>query len=238
MPPPGPGPPPGVTLPPLGPEPPPGPGPPLLALVDLLPGAPSQSLASAAGCPGGPLVLVAIAAAPGGWARRPISACPVTAPRSGMWRALSRLPPTMGHIIFVCFSRRGPAPALAPCVIPSALVPTCAPAPPRGRARFRPPAPLPHLLLSIHVCAGLGEGVTQEGGPKVRGERVPPIRPRAFDPAINWMQASFTHQVDATYTRHICTRRDPQKVEFAAGSYRGNTLPAHLWSAFPSHSLP
>ena len=36
---------------------------------------------------------------------------------------------------------------------------------------------------------------------------------------------------------HIHTRQDPQRVKFVAGSYRGNTLLAHLRSAFLGHFL-
>ena len=43
-------------------------------------------------------------------------------------------------------------------------------------------------------------------------------------------------QVDGAYTGHIHTRRDPQQVEFATGSYQGNTLLAHLQSAFPARA--
>ena len=64
------------------------------------------------------------------------------------------------------------------------------------------------------------------------------LQDRAFDPALDWMQASFAAQADGTYSRHIRTRRDPQRVEFTAGSYRGNALLAHLWYAFPGHFLP
>ena len=60
----------------------------------------------------------------------------------------------------------------------------------------------------------------------------------ASNPALDWMKASFTSQADGTYYGHICTRRDPQRVEFTAGSYRGNALLAHLWSTFPGHFLP
>ena len=31
------------------------------------------------------------------------------------------------------------------------------------------------------------------------------LQDRTFDPALNWMQASFMYQVDGTYTGHICT---------------------------------
>ena len=64
------------------------------------------------------------------------------------------------------------------------------------------------------------------------------IQDRTFDSSLDWMQASSTAQSDDTYTRHIHTRRDPQRVEFAAGSYRGNALLTHLRSAFPGHFLP
>ena len=63
------------------------------------------------------------------------------------------------------------------------------------------------------------------------------LQERAFYPALNCMQAIFTDQLDGTYTGHICTRQDPQRVEFAAGYYRGNALIAHLRSAFPVHFL-
>ena len=60
----------------------------------------------------------------------------------------------------------------------------------------------------------------------------------SYEPALDWMQASFTAQADRTYTGLICTRQDPQKVEFAAGSYRGNALLTQLRSALPGHFLP
>ena len=59
-----------------------------------------------------------------------------------------------------------------------------------------------------------------------------------FNPALNWMQVSFKTQADGTYAGHIRTCREPQQVEFAAGSYWGNALLAHLWSAFLGHFLP
>ena len=49
---------------------------------------------------------------------------------------------------------------------------------PRGRPRFRPRAPLHPRLLSFCIRSGLGEEVTWEGGPDVREERGPLIRPR------------------------------------------------------------
>ena len=52
------------------------------------------------------------------------------------------------------------------------------------------------------------------------------------------MQDSFIAQEDGSYTGHICTRREPQRVEFSAWSYRGNALLAYLWSALPGHFLP
>ena len=64
------------------------------------------------------------------------------------------------------------------------------------------------------------------------------LQDRVFDPAFDWMQECFTDQADGTYARHICMCRDPQQVEFAAGSYWGNVLLAHLRSAFPGHFLP
>ena len=63
------------------------------------------------------------------------------------------------------------------------------------------------------------------------------LQDRAFDPALYLMQASFTAREDGTYTGHIRTRQDPQRVEFAAGYYRGNALIAHLRYAFPVHFL-
>ena len=60
----------------------------------------------------------------------------------------------------------------------------------------------------------------------------------AFDPVLDWTQASFMAQADGTYTGHIHTRRDPQRIEFGAGSYLGNELLAHLWSTFLGHFLP
>ena len=64
------------------------------------------------------------------------------------------------------------------------------------------------------------------------------LQDHVFDPALDWIQASFTAQSDGTYTGHIRTRQDPQQVEFAVGSYWGNALITHLWSAFPGHFLP
>ena len=64
-PPPGPGPSLGVSPPPTGPASSLGPGPSLLAFVDLLPGAPSQSCVPAAALPGGSLVPGDVVAAPG-----------------------------------------------------------------------------------------------------------------------------------------------------------------------------
>ena len=56
-----------------------------------------------------------------------------------------------------------------------AHVKSCAPC---GRAFFRPRNTLHPLLLLVRTRSGLGEEVTQKGVPKVREERVPPIRPR------------------------------------------------------------
>ena len=64
------------------------------------------------------------------------------------------------------------------------------------------------------------------------------LQHRVFNPELQWMKASFTSQTDRTYAGHIRTRREAQRVEFAAGSYRWNTLIAHLPSAFPGHVLP
>ena len=61
---------------------------------------------------------------------------------------------------------------------------------------------------------------------------------RAFEPALDWLQASLMDQADGTYTGYIRTCRYPQPVKFAAGSYQGNALLAHLRSAFPGHFLP
>ena len=59
----------------------------------------------------------------------------------------------------------------------------------------------------------------------------------AFEPALDWMKACFMAQAVGTYAGHIRTRRKPHRVEFAAGSYRGNALLAHLGAAFPGHLL-
>ena len=52
------------------------------------------------------------------------------------------------------------------------------------------------------------------------------------------MQASLTAQADGTYTSHIHTRQEIQRVEFVVGFYRKNALFTHLQSAFPGHFLP
>ena len=44
--------------------------------------------------------------------------------------------------------------------------------------RFRPCSPIFPLILLVRARAGIGEEVIREGRPKVRKERVPPIRPR------------------------------------------------------------
>ena len=64
------------------------------------------------------------------------------------------------------------------------------------------------------------------------------IQDHTFDPALNWMQASFTAQADGIHAEHIHTRRETHRVEFAAGSYWGNALLGHLRSAFLGHFLP
>ena len=35
------------------------------------------------------------------------------------------------------------------------------------------------------------------------------LQDHAYNPVLDWMQASFTEQVDRTYNGHICTRHDP-----------------------------
>ena len=64
------------------------------------------------------------------------------------------------------------------------------------------------------------------------------IQDHTFDPALNWMQASFTAQADGTHAEHIRMRRETHRVEFAAGSYWGNALLGHLRSAFLGHFFP
>ena len=123
--------------------PPPGPKQPPPALVDILPGAPSQLPALVAAFTCGLLVPGAIAAAPGGWAERPRSTRRVPALRSRMRGAPSPLPPKTGHVMVVCLAGRGAAPALALCMLPSAPAPACAPAPPTAALASAP------ALLSI-----------------------------------------------------------------------------------------
>ena len=89
-----------------------------------------QSCGAAADRPGGPLVPGAIAAAAGGWARRPRSARPVPSPRSVMRRAQSTSPPMTGHAMVVLLAGRGAAPALAMYVLPPTPATKYAPAPP------------------------------------------------------------------------------------------------------------
>ena len=156
VPPSGPGHPLGVPPPPPGPDSPPGPGPPLLTLVDLLPVAPSQSHASEAARPVGPLVPGAIAAAPGGWAGRPRADRLVPAPRYGMRRAPSSLPPTTGHSMVVCLSGRGPAPVLASCVLPSSPASAGTPASPAAVLASAPA--LFSTLSSFRYAFALGSG--------------------------------------------------------------------------------
>ena len=79
---------------------------------------------------------------------------------------------------------------------------------------------MPITKVISHTFAGLG------------------LQERAFDPALDWMQPSFTSQADGIYAGNICTRQETQRVEFSAGSYQGNVLLAHLWSAIPGHFLP
>ena len=64
------------------------------------------------------------------------------------------------------------------------------------------------------------------------------LQDRSFDPALDWMQSSFIAQADGAYTEHISTRQEPQRVEFATGSYWGNTILTDLGSGFPCHFLP
>ena len=164
----GPGPPPGVPPPPLGPNPPLGPRPLLPALVNLLLGAPLQSHASALDRPGGPLVPRAIADAIGGWAGRPRAACPVPAPRYVIWRDLSPFPPRTGHAMAVCLVGRGPAPTLAPCVIPSLPATVCAPTPPASAL-----ASDPTLLSALSsFCSTFAQARGGSGpGRRTEGER-------------------------------------------------------------------
>ena len=61
------------------------------------------------------------------------------------------------------------------------------------------------------------------------------LQNRAYEPVLDCIQASSTAQADGTYTGHIHMRREPQRVEFTAGSYRRNALLAQLQSAFPAH---
>ena len=63
------------------------------------------------------------------------------------------------------------------------------------------------------------------------------LQDRAFDPTLDWMQASFMAQADGTYTGHIYMRHKTVEVEFTTGSCWGNALLAHLRSAFPGHFL-
>ena len=35
------------------------------------------------------------------------------------------------------------------------------------------------------------------------------IKDRAYNPELDWMQASFKAQADGTYTGNICMRREP-----------------------------
>ena len=55
---------------------------------------------------------------------------------------------------------------------------------------------------------------------------------KAFDGALDWMQASFTAQLDDTYVGRVGTRREPTEVEFPTGSFRHVALLAHLREFF------
>ena len=61
---------------------------------------------------------------------------------------------------------------------------------------------------------------------------------KAFDGALDWMQASFTAQSDGTSVGRVRTRREPTEVEFPMGSFRYVALLAHLQEFFPGQYLP
>ena len=102
-------------------------------------------------------------------------------------------------------------------------------------------------LVKLHVLAFVPCMTTEialEQGPQARITKAIScaftrlgLQDRAFDPTLDWMQASFMAQADGTYTGHIYMRHDPLEVEFTTGSCWGNELLAHLRSAFPGHFL-
>ena len=51
---------------------------------------------------------------------------------------------------------------------------------------------------------------------------------KAFDGALDWMQASFMSQLDGTYVGRVRTRWEPTEVKFSIGSFRHTALLAHL----------
>ena len=55
---------------------------------------------------------------------------------------------------------------------------------------------------------------------------------KAFDGALDWMQASFMAQSDGTYVGQVRTRREPTEVEFPNGSLRHIALLVHLQEFF------
>ena len=94
---------------------------------------------------------------------------------------------------------------------------------------------VPYATVEIALEQGLHAPITEVISCAFMGLG---LQDRAFDPVLKWMQASFTDQVNRIYAGHICMRKEPQRVEFAAGSYRGNAFLAHLRSAFLGHFLP
>ena len=91
------------------------PGPPLLAFVNTLPGAPSESRLLQRLDQGARLFLGTWRVAPKGWAEGPRASRPALAPRPGMWKAPLPSLYTMGHTMVVCLVSRGPAPTLLLC---------------------------------------------------------------------------------------------------------------------------
>ena len=73
---------------------------------------------------------------------------------------------------------------------------------PRGRPHFRPCSPLHPLLLLVCVRSGLGEEVTREGGPDVREERVPLIRPRHKFDSLGLSARLYVPGVDSVRLVH------------------------------------
>ena len=51
---------------------------------------------------------------------------------------------------------------------------------------------------------------------------------KAFNGALDWIQASFTAQSDGTYVGRVRTRPEPTEVESPPGSFRHNVLIPHL----------